>query len=417
MKVLWFSPVPLPAVLSHAGVNGAGAGGHWVAALAERVAERNDVQLAIATAAQGLEDATFTNGNVRYFVIGQPKRTRPFVMSSRDIAKAAACFEDFRPDIVHVHGTERFFGLLKARGFVKSPEVVSLQGILRPYSTWTNYFGALTPLQILASTRIAELLLGLGLLWNYRDMRKGAERETEILRHADAVLGRTSWDRAQAFSQNPQARYFHVGEILREEFARSKWDISHVTRHSIIYTNAGHPRRGTEVLLSAMRILKEEFPDVSLRLAGQISQRSGYGRFLRRQIRAAGLERNVSLLGYLDAARMADELTRAHVFTIASYIENSPNSLAEAMTVGMPCVASYVGGIPDMVETGKTGILFPAGDAEMLADSIRRVFRDDDLAKRIGAEARRVALTRHDPETVVTQLLDAYRQIIGSTQS
>lgn len=417
MKVLWFSPVPLPAILRRAGHDDKGIGGHWVTALAEKLTARTDVELAIVTAAQGLKDASFTEGNVHYCVIGQPKRFRPFAMRKLDISSAVACVEDFKPDIVHVHGTERFFGLLKARGFVTAPEVVSLQGILRPYSTWTNYFGALTPMQILASTRIAELVLGLGLLWNYRDMRRGAERETEILQHADAVLGRTSWDRAQVHSQNPRARYFHVGEILREEFAKSTWDISRVARHSIIYTNAGHPRRGTEVLLGAMQILKEEFPDISLRLAGHVSKRSGYGRFLRGQIRAAGLERNVGLLGYLSAAQMAGELTRAHVFAIASYIENSPNSLAEAMTIGMPCVASYVGGIPDMVETGKTGILFPAGDAEMLADSIRRVFRDDDLAKRIGAEARHVALRRHDPNAVVSQLLNAYREILGSARS
>ena len=64
---------------------------------------------------------------------------------------------------------------------------------------------------------------------------------------------------------------------------------------------------------------------------------------------------------------MTRELRRAHVFAISSYIENSPNSLCEAMQAGMPCVATYAGGIPSLVEDGRTGLLFPPGDAPLLA--------------------------------------------------
>ena len=70
---------------------------------------------------------------------------------------------------------------------------------------------------------------------------------------------------------------------------------------------------------------------------------------------------------------MARELTRSHAFVISSYIENSPNSLAEAMLVGMPCVASFVGGIPSMVDDGRTGLLYPVDDVALLAAQIRQV--------------------------------------------
>jgi glycosyltransferase involved in cell wall biosynthesis len=111
---------------------------------------------------------------------------------------------------------------------------------------------------------------------------------------------------------------------------------------------------------------------------------------------------------------MAGKLCKSHVFAISSYIENSPNSLCEAMLVGMPCAASYAGGIPSLVEEGKTGLFFPPGDAAVLAGKIRQIFLDDDLAVRLGSQARLEAMKRHSPEQVVNQLLTAYRKVIAN---
>jgi len=104
-----------------------------------------------------------------------------------------------------------------------------------------------------------------------------------------------------------------------------------------------------------------------------------------------------------------------HVFAIASYIENSPNSLCEAMTVGLPCVATYTGGIPSLVADGQTGLLFPPGDAPLLADHIMRIFRDDNFASRLSRAARAEASHRHAPERVICQLLTAYKDVLSNT--
>jgi glycosyltransferase involved in cell wall biosynthesis len=265
---------------------------------------------------------------------------------------------------------------------------------------------------IVRSIRLIELPLRLGLLWQFADMRRGARYETRILSAADGFLGRTDWDEAYARQHNPRAPYFRVGEILRPQFRATRWSLDACDRHTLIYTNAGHPLRGTPNLLAAAAILRHEFPDLRLRLAGVVSQRSGYGRFLRRRIRDLKLTDCVEFLGYLDGDAMAGALTRAHAFVISSYMENSPNSLAEAMTVGMPCVASSVGGIPSMVDHGRTGFLYPVDDIQQLAAAIRRIFRDDQETVRIGAAAREVAGLRHDPATVTDQLLAAYEKVL-----
>ena len=411
MKILWFTNVPLPAVKEKAGIKNGGSG-HWMTRLAEELNKFDGIQLAVVTSCAGVEDLSFTQDKIVYYLLGQPKRFSILRYRPVDIQKAAICLQEFKPDVVHIHGTERYYGMLKMLGHIQVPEIISLQGILGPYSTYTNWFGALSPIQILSSTRVYELLLGSSLIWRYRNIRKAAIREREMCKYTDAFLGRTDWDSSWAHVLNPKAKYFHVGEILRKEFLEAQWDISKVKRHSLLFTNAGHPRRGTDVLLEAVKILKRDIPDIELRLAGHISPRSGYGRFLHKLIKKSGLADCVKLLGYLNASEMTKELAATHVFAIASFIENSPNSLAEAMMVGVPCVASYVGGIPSMIENRQTGLLFPAGDANWLAESIRSVFADDLLASRLGAAARQVARQRHRPDLVVSQLIEAYRQVL-----
>src|SRR5262249_12035789 len=83
-------------------------------------------------------------------------------------------------------------------------------------------------------------------------------------------------------------------------------------------------------------------------------------------------------------------------------------SLCEALQVGTPSVATYIGGIPSLVQHGRTGLMFPAGDAAMLADSIARIFRDDDFAAHLGLAARMEASERHNPRRVASPALEAY---------
>lgn len=398
-------------MVQRAGTGSERCGGHWINQLLKYVSTAEDMELGVVTAFPGLKEMEFREDGIDYFVLSQPRRYPLFGMRPEDLEKCCAVVEHYKPDVIHIHGSERFYGLIKKRACVQTPTLVSVQGLLGPYSSSRqDFFGALSLRQIFSSIRLLEVPARSGLFWQYIDTLRGASREAEILTAVEGFLGRTAWDRAHTQIANPGARYFHVGEILRDSFYQHRWRLEDCERHTLLYTNAGHPRRGIENLLAAVAHLRHEFPDIRLRLAGVVRPRSGYGRFMRRTIRRLGLEEQVEFLGHLDEQAMIRELKRAHVFTIASYIENSPNSLAEAMTLGMPCVASFVGGIPDMVRDNETGLLFPVSDVPLLADKIRRVFADDGLAERLGSNARAVAIERHDPARVKGELLDAYQR-------
>lgn len=266
--------------------------------------------------------------------------------------------------------------------------------------------------EIWKANRLSEIATRRGLLWLYREHVRSARNEQEILTGAPSFMGRTDWDRARLKAVNPSARYYHTGELLRASFAQQRRTPWLCDRHTILFTKLGRaPYRGTELLLKALPLICRQFPDAKLRLADHLGERRGYDRFLRRLIAETGLSKNIELLGYLDANQMAAQLCRTNVFVVASYVENSPNSLCEAMQMGVPCVATYAGGIPSLVEHRQTGLLVPPGDAPALADAIMSVFRDEDLASRLGHAASVVASKRHTPERVLSQVVAAYHDV------
>ena len=409
MRVLWFTNVPLPAVQRRAGL-AVGGSGHWMSELLEGVAAAGEVRLSVATAYPGLPALDFEERGVRYLALPQSRFTPHLLRGPGDLARAARAVEAVGPDLVHVHGSERFYGLLASRGLARAPLVVSIQGLVSAYLP--AFFGALSPLDVARTLRARELATRGGLAWEWLDFALGARQEREVLRGARAVLGRTAWDRAHGAALAPQARYFHVGELLRPAFFERAWSLAGARRRRILLGNAGAPRRGVETVLEALAALRR-FPDAELAIAGNVPASSGYGAFLRARIARLGLEGRVKLLGYLDAPALAAELCAAHAYVIASTAENSPNSLCEAQAVGTPCVASSAGGIPSLVEDGRTGLLFPPGDAPLLSAQLERLLDDDLLAARLSAAAREEAARRHDRAAVVAQLHGAYRAVAG----
>ena len=114
---------------------------------------------------------------------------------------------------------------------------------------------------------------------------------------------------------------------------------------------------------------------------------------------------------------MVRELVRARAYVLPSFIENSPNSLAEAMLVGTPSVAAFVGGVPSLAAEGNETLFFPAGDAVLLAERLRRLLEDDSLALTLSENARRQAHARHDPERIVRQVVSIYHSVLGESRA
>jgi glycosyltransferase involved in cell wall biosynthesis len=104
------------------------------------------------------------------------------------------------------------------------------------------------------------------------------------------------------------------------------------------------------------------------------------------EIRRLGLERSVVLAG--DRSDVADMLAQADVFVLSSTSEGLPLSILEAMAAALPVVASAVGGVPEAVEDGETGLLVPPRDPVRLAAALERLLVDPELRRRLGSNGR-----------------------------
>jgi glycosyltransferase involved in cell wall biosynthesis len=149
-----------------------------------------------------------------------------------------------------------------------------------------------------------------------------------------------------------------------------------------------------------------------LRLAGRLDD-GLFARKIGKLLEAPELRGVVDVLGMCPPAQIAEEVARASAFVLPSHMENSPNALCEAMLVGAPCVAAFVGGVPSLVRDGVEGLLYHDADPYALAGKIDRLLGDPALAVRLGARARETALRRHDPQRVAQQAVDAYRDVLS----
>ena len=128
-------------------------------------------------------------------------------------------------------------------------------------------------------------------------------------------------------------------------------------------------------------------------------------------MKALHLEDHVIFLGALDEGKMREAFLRSNVFACASSIENSPNSVGEAMLLGVPTVSSDIGGVKNMLEHNKDGFIYPSDAPYMLAHYICEIFADPILATDFSKNAREHALKTHSPTKNNEALLGIYREL------
>ena len=388
--------------------------GGWVEAMLARLKDEPGLEIAVACKCEGADFDEIIDG-VRYISLNY----------NRDLSEQCKqIIVKTNPDLIHIEGTEfpHSMAILKTAKGIGIPAVVSLQGILNGQY---NYQGGQLQLDdMMLSRKPAELVAGW--LLHLRKTRWYAKRlpaEREIIENADYIMGRTTWDRAWAYRLNPDAAYFAVNRTLRKPFYQRKWSLDGVERHSLYVGNGYYALKGAHNVIAALPQLIREFPDTRLYIAGHKPFeendkrpffKRGYGGYLKKLIDDLGVGGHVVFTGPLSAELVADRLAKTHVYVLSSAIENSPNTLGEAMMIGTPCVSSFVGGAPDMATDGKEALFFRNDDLALLAWAIKRVFDSDELALGLSKNGRVKARITHDPEKNAEELLGCYKNIVGS---
>ena len=330
---------------------------------------------------------------------------------------------DFDPDIIHVFGTEYGHNLAvsRVRDRIKTESgkpslLIGLQGII---SECAKEYTAGMPQKAVESKTLRDVLRDDNVARQQEKFAKRGEFEKEAVTYATDITGRTSFDRNWSKDHSPNARYHHMNETLRSKFYSGTWDITECDRHVIFMSQGDYPLKGVHNVLVAMATLKEKYPDCKLVVAGanitvadtpmQKLKLSGYGRYLRQLIDRYDLKDHVCFTGPLNADQMKDIFLKCHTYLCASSLENSPNSMGEAMLLGVPVVASRTGGIPSMIKDDEEGLLYDS--IEDMTEAMDKIWSDDAYATELGAHGMARAKVTHDPDTNYRRLIEIYEEI------
>lgn len=417
MKLLWITNITFPEALDRLEIYQHSSVGGWMLSSANTLVNHADIDLYVASVSRHVRQLTRVKGSkIKYYLIpygkGNERENREYEFYWKEIAAEVI------PDVVHIHGTEFTHGLSYVKACGANRVIVSIQGLLHIIAHYSTC--GISYREILANYTFRDFLLGSSLISEQKTFIKRSKYEIELLRLVRHVIGRTVWDKVHALAVNPSLNYHYCNESLRDVFYEGLWEYNKCLKHSIFLSQGSSALKGMHMVLKALPIVLEKYPDTMVRIAGKNPAErksywdklsiTGYGKYISKLIKRKNLEDHIVFLGPLSDEQMKQEYLSANVFICPSSIENSPNSLGEAQILGVPCIGSYVGGIPDFILSDDYGIIYRYDDIEMIGNAICTQF-----SKSVNFDnttMRNEAMKRHDKNINEKTLLNIYKSII-----
>ena len=351
-----------------------------------------------------------------------PAAKKPHECNPEQVPFFREQIRSFAPEVIHIWGVEYSHALAMANAAQElgmlSHTAASIQGLCGVCAL--HYFEGL-PDRVVRRYTLRDFLRQDNIRQQQKKFALRGENERKAIGKLEHVIGRTLWDRACAENMNPQIQYHFCNETLREPFYEGQWCYDGCRKHQIFASSKLYSVKGFHYLLEALAQLKKTYPDARVCVTGDsymtqglnaAIRRDSYAKYLRELTRKHHLEDSIIFLGSLSARQMKEAFLEANVYVLPSTIENSPNSMGEAMLLGVPVVAASVGGVADLLRHGEEGLLYPPTSPYMLASLISRVFQMGEAAATYGQKAREHALQTHDPQTNLETLLAIYNSLI-----
>jgi N-acetyl-alpha-D-glucosaminyl L-malate synthase BshA len=228
---------------------------------------------------------------------------------------------------------------------------------------------------------------------------EAADAVTCVSRHICDTAGQTLGTRCAPtpITNFTYPAVFKPGPCPHEDFRHDNF---------LVHVSNFRPVKRVTDLVTAFAQVASSLSDAHLLLLGDGPMRPEVDQLIRdldlvERVHSLGFKRDVQ--SYLRCAR---------AFVLCSELEGAPLSLLEAMSTGLPCVTTAVGGIPEIVQDRVNGLLVPFGDLDALVDALYAVLTDDGLARRLGERARVSILAHHTSEKVVPQYEAVYEKVL-----
>lgn len=422
MKVLWVTTSDTFYNSGRESKNNSYNGVGWVASQQLHLMKRDICDLAVMfPTSDVLAKNRMVDGVAYYPIVDSPGRLaklKRYYFPDTDnyygrvSSQVDYAIDDFKPDIVHVFGLE--CPLSEIVYSSNAPCIVHLQGIL---SACENSF--FPPFVGTREVRkfgsfLRERILRNGFLHGFDAMRRGAVRERKLFKAYSNFLGRTHWDRSiTALYSGSGSKYHHLNEILRPEFynAPAREPRKKIDTLKIVSTISPTMYKGLDYILRVADELDSVGVPFQWRVIG-VNEDSEYARILCKSF-DININDEIDFVGKKSPEEIVGILNDSDVYLHPSYIDNSPNSVCEAQILGVPVIATNVGGVSSIVQHNETGILVPANDLQMAVTSLKQLLSDYDLRYRLSHSELSCAEKRHDPKEIIDNTILIYNSLIN----
>lgn len=377
MKIMMIGTYPLEPGVVVGGVESA------MSVLVPALAERADVDsVTVLRFHHGEASTAYRRESPKveiHYVRGQ-YRWRMLTGGFLDLRKARELCATLNPDVVHGQG----IGLNSDIAARCSPNcVVTVHGISYVEAHFYDGPGLRTTLR-------AKLL-------EYVARR--------VLHRAKVVISISKYDAGELDGHTRGTRVSIANATAAEFFELAS---SAPTAPRLLFAGGLVPLKNPLGVVNAFAKVHRSVPDARLVLVGPELD-AVYAKTVRDRVSALGLDDHVEFAGFVDNERMRHEIAIARAIVVFSRQENAPTIIAQAMAAAKPVVAARVGGVPEMVDDGESGLLVESEDEDGLADCLTRILDDQPLSLRMGRRGHDIALDRFTPEAVAEMTVDAYR--------
>lgn len=316
----------------------------------------------------------------------------------------------YKPDIIHVWGIENFYS--RAIKYIKDvPIVVHIQGLASNilYKYFSGGYSVLDAGKV--DGWFNRVLLKRGYVYEYNNFIERRSNEQEIASLVKNWIGRTQWDYSMTKILSPDSEYFHCDELMRSDFDGVQWTY-HYDKNKVIISSTISEcwYKGFDIILRTAKVLFDAGVHVVWNVFG-ISEKSKMAKYMWNKEGITPSDYGIILHGHVNADAIMKKLLSSDMYVHPSYLENSSNSIAEAMKIGMPVIANNIGGNASMLRDD-SGILVPANEPYALATAIMSL-RDKTTATEYSSRALAIAHERQNNNKVVTDLLAIYNEILN----
>lgn len=412
MRVLWFTNTPsLYAEGEHSYK-----GGGWIESLERELRKEKDIELGIAFLSKRESKEKHGEG-VKYFPLNSNQnlilkllsRYRVNIENQNVNKSIIQLVKDFKPDVIHVFGTEGVFASLVVD--LNVPVVIHLQGLLTPYVNAFFPSGVSTFSLLFNKNLLIDNLLGRGPYFHYLQMKKQAIREQYSLNKSKHIAGRTVWDNMMTNLYASNANYYCIDEVLRPDFYNDH-DLNTPKDSIVIVTTISNTiYKGLDLILKTADLITRQ---TNVKFVWKVIGINGEEKLVRlfeKQLDISSSKVNIEYIGVLSERELVEVLKKCSLFIHPSYIDNSPNSICEAQMLGLPVIACNSGGVNSLIEDKVTGYLVPTNAPHNIVSLVKEYNKSSSQFILVGKRAKIIAEKRHDKKKIISATVSLYREL------